>query len=153
MWRLAAVRNENLHFDTYKEEYPEHFARMFVNLDNQPHIWNTSYPTGQIFKQFRSRLPTDKLDADANRFWRNLQQATFGPGHPFDTEPRHTVFFDPGDVWIVDSRQVSRQIFYGRRILSIDFVVTLDSMRNRRKHYLEMSRSYQATIKRERQLA
>jgi hypothetical protein len=153
VWRLNTIHNENLHFDTYKEEYPEHFARMFINLDSQPRIWNTGYTTDQIFRQFRARVPSGKVDVDPNRFWRNLQQAMFGPGHPFDNEPRHSAFFDPGDVWVVDSRQVAHQIFYGRRAISIDFVVTLDSMQDRRKHYLEMSRSYQTTIKRERELA
>ena len=43
---------------------------------------------------------------------------------------------DPGDVWIVDSRQIAHQIFYGRRALSIDFSVKRESMENPDRHYL-----------------
>ena len=44
VWRLNTIMNENMHVDTYKEESQSHFARMFVNLDSQPRIWQTSWP-------------------------------------------------------------------------------------------------------------
>ena len=42
VWRLNTIHNENLHVDTYATDYEDHFARLFINLDDQPRIWNTS---------------------------------------------------------------------------------------------------------------
>lgn len=41
-----------------------------------------------------------------------------------------------GEVWMVDSRRISHQIFYGRRALSVDYIATPQSMSDPRKHYL-----------------
>ena len=43
VWRLNTIRNENMHVDTYKVPFKEHFARLFINLDNQPRIWQASH--------------------------------------------------------------------------------------------------------------
>ena len=54
------------------------------------------------------------------------------------------IYFDPGDIWIVDSRLISHQIFYGRRAISIDFFVEPASMLNSSKHYLALAKKYRS---------
>jgi hypothetical protein len=140
VWRLNTIRRENLHVDTYREPLPEHFARLFINLDNQPRIWNTGYSIDQMYRKFGSKMPAKAFEGDdLNRFWLDLQTTVYGNSRQMDNEPRHTIFFEPGDVWAVDSRQVAHQIFYGRRAISIDFVVPRDAMRDPGKHYLAMA--------------
>jgi hypothetical protein len=151
VWRLKVTLNENLHFDTYKdtEVFPDHFARMFINLDTQPRIWHTSYTVDEIYAKFGRKVSREIVEkASSNRFWRELNHAAFGKGNEWwDGSPRHIAYFDPGDVWVVDSRQVSHQIYYGRRAISIDFVVARDTMRDQSRHYLTLAEQYRAGLK------
>jgi hypothetical protein len=140
VWRLNTIRRENLHVDTYRNPLPDHFARLFINLDTQPRIWNTSYTIGQMYEKFGRKMPDKAFEGDdLNRFWHILAMTAFGDSRHMDNEPRHAIFFEPGDVWVVDSRQVAHQIFYGRRAVSIDFFVPRDAMHDPTKHYLTMA--------------
>jgi hypothetical protein len=139
VWRLNTIRAENMHVDTYKKEHKLHFARMFVNLDNQPRIWQTSWRIEDMLRQAKKRLQPVELEGLSRaEIWSKLNAAFFGQNSRqfWDDQPRHIAFFDPGDVWVVDSRQVSHQIFYGRRALSIDFTVPKEHMKNPKLHYL-----------------
>ena len=142
VWRLNTIRNENLHIDTYPHEFEEHFARLFINLDNQPRIWMTSYTVEEMFERFGGHLSQEMLEtASADKIRAAVNEVAFGGRSTvwWDRQPRHMVYFDPGDVWAVDSRQVSHQIFYGRRAVSIDFFVDKASMRKHKRHYLHMA--------------
>ena len=145
VWRLNTIHNENLHIDTYEADNPDHFARLFINLDTQPRIWMTSYGVEELFERFGDQIPTETLtDASPNQIRNALNEAAFGGRSNiwWDRQPRHVAYFDPGDVWAVDSRQVSHQIFYGRRAVSIDFFVDPTSMRKRKRHYLTMAETF-----------
>ena len=63
---------------------------------------------------------------------------TGDPRKWWDNRPRHVAYFQPGDVWAVDSRQVAHQIFYGRRAISIDFTVDTTTMLDPGRHYLAL---------------
>ena len=142
VWRLNTIRNENLHIDTYATEFEEHFARLFINLDNQPRIWMTSFTTEELFQRFGAGLTREQLETmNAGQVRAALNSIVFGGRSNvwWDRQPRHMIYFDPGDVWAVDSRQVSHQIFYGRRAVSIDFFVDKASMRKPKRHYLHMA--------------
>ena len=139
VWRLNTIRNENLHVDTYVTEYTDHFARLFINLDDQPRIWMTSWTLEELYARFGDRLPREMLlNSGPGEIHRALNDVAFGGRSNiwWDEEPRHVCYFDPGDVWAVDSRQVSHQIFYGRRAVSIDFFVEPESMAKPKRHYL-----------------
>jgi hypothetical protein len=147
MWRLNTIMAENMHVDTYKNEEEHHFARMFVNLDTQPRIWHTSWRIQDMIEQAKGRIPPEKLEnVSRGKVWENLNKSFFGQNSRqwWDDQPRHIAFFAPGDVWIVDSRQVAHQIFYGRRALSIDFFVAKEHMRNPGLHYLELADRFRA---------
>jgi hypothetical protein len=147
VWRLNTVMNENMHLDVYDEERPHHFARMFINLDTQPRIWQTSWTIDDLVEQLKGRIP-DTVIREKSRadLWKELSFALFGPSPEewWDSQPRHVAYFDPGDVWIVDSRQVAHQILYGRRALSIDFSVARESMRDPSRHYLSFVDRFRA---------
>jgi hypothetical protein len=51
-------------------------------------------------------------------------------------QPRHLAFFEPGEVWFVDSRTVAHQIFYGRQAVSSESVVERQNMADPARHYL-----------------
>jgi hypothetical protein len=142
VWRLNTIMNENMHVDTYKEVFPDHFARLFINLDTQPRIWHTSWPVAEIFSRHADKVPADVAAAANTDAFRTLvNKAAFGglSSHWWDVEPRHVIYFQPGDCWAVDSRQVAHQIFYGRRALSVDFFVDKASMLKPNRHYLAMA--------------
>lgn len=144
VFRLSVVRAENMHFDLYKEADQNQFARMFINLDNQPRIWHTSWRATDAIRQFGDRVDLSiRQNGGANDIWNALTPRVFGRSSLewWDSEPRHIAFFDPGDAWIVDSRQVAHQIFYGRRAVSLDFAVDRDTMRSQSSHYLNLAES------------
>ncbi len=140
VWRLNTVRNENLHVDTYVDDFQDHFARLFINLDNQPRIWTTSWTLEEMYARYGDQLPREMLlNSHPGDIHKAINAVSFGGGRStvwWDKQPRHVVYFDPGDIWAVDSRQVAHQIFYGRRAVSIDFFVDRDSMMKPKRHYL-----------------
>ena len=147
VWRLNTIHNENMHVDTYTEHYEDHFARLFINLDDQPRIWMTSWTLEQMYGQFGGHLSREMLYAGPlNEIHSAINAATFGGRSTvwWDKQPRHVAYFDPGDVWAVDSRQVAHQIFYGRRAVSIDFFVDRDSMWKPKRHYLHTAARFRS---------
>jgi hypothetical protein len=147
MLRLNTIMAENMHVDTYKNENEQHFARMFINLDTQPRIWHTSWRIGDMVERAAGRIPPDELEGlSRGEVWSKLNSNFFGQNSRewWDDQPRHIGFFAPGDVWIVDSRQVAHQIFYGRRALSIDFSVPKQLMKNPSLHYLEVAERFRS---------
>jgi hypothetical protein len=147
VWRLNTIRNENLHVDTYRELFPDHFARLFINLDNQPRIWQTSYSIQEIAARFAKEASPEILrEGDGSAIFLELNRAAFGAGTRewWDGRPRHVAYFDPGDVWAVDSRQRAHQIFYGRRAVSIDFFVDPKSMKHPERQYLALAERFRA---------
>ena len=148
VWRLHTIMAENLHVDTYKTPLPDHFARMFINLDDQPRIWHTSWTIDDIMKMQDGRVSREILESgDLNKIWATMNQQTFGKNSKewWDNQPRHIAYFEPGDVWVVDSRQVSHQIYYGRRAVSIDFTVDSQSMLNPSRQYLALAEDFRSS--------
>ncbi|MEM7200592.1 MAG: Kdo hydroxylase family protein [Planctomycetota bacterium] len=137
-WRFSETLNENLHVDVYREDLPDHHLRLFVNLDDAPRIWNVSWNLDQMLGAHLQDLdPEFVRQATPGRICHDLNFAVFGRVSEAgrDGQPRHVVFFDPGDVWLVDSRKVSHQVLFGRRAVSTDFAIRVDSMADQRQHY------------------
>jgi hypothetical protein len=112
---------------------------MFVNLDVVPRIWHTSHSLEDLLERFGHVLTDHELATlGPSALMRLLNQRVYGglskAGQ--DGQPRHTAFFLPGEVWMVDSRRISHQIFYGRRALSLDYFATPESMNDPSKYYL-----------------
>jgi hypothetical protein len=47
-----------------------------------------------------------------------------------DSEPRHRIAFDPGEVWLGESRLISHQIYYGEAAMVYMWFVRAASMAN-----------------------
>jgi hypothetical protein len=140
-WRLNETWNENLHFDVYREDIETHHLRVFVNLDSAPRIWHTSHSLESLLKNELTRL--DRSFISQNTPGRICHTLNFEVFKGFEEsgregQPKHIIFFEPGDIWFVDSRKVSHQIFFGRKALSTEYVIHNDSMRDPKKHYLKI---------------
>lgn len=153
VWRLNTIRNENMHVDTYTTEFREHFARLFINLDDQPRIWMTSWTLEDLYERFGGEIPAEVLETGRpGDVHAAVNEAAFGGRSNiwWDSQPRHVAYFEPGEVWAVDSRQVAHQIFYGRRAVSIDFFVDPESMLKKKRHYLHAAERFRARALAER---
>jgi len=98
-----------------------------------------------MFEHFGKKIDMKIYETGTRaQIWMELNKVAFGGLSKvwWDQQPRHVIYFAPGDVWAVDSRQVAHQIFYGRRALSVDFVVDVDSMKNPTKHYLNLAEDF-----------
>jgi len=149
VWRLNTTMNENMHLDAYESANEEHFARMFINLDNQPRIWQTSWPVDYLLTILEDKTSaTSAIDKSDSDLWKDISLSLFGdsPKKWWDNQPRHVAYFAPGDIWIVDSRQIAHQIFYGRRALSIDFSVPKSAMLDPSRHYLSFVNQFRARL-------
>jgi hypothetical protein len=139
-YRGSDTFNENLHIDVYKEEIPTHHFRVFVNLDNAHRIWHTSWRLSDILNTRLQELPRKSLESlNSGDLNKALNFHVFGGKNGvFEDlkQPRHVAFFEPGEIWFVDSRTVSHQIFYGRQALSSESVVDRKNMADPARHYL-----------------
>ena len=98
VWRLQDIYAENLHLDAYLEPNPNHFARMFINLDTQPRIWHTSWQAEDVIRIAKARVPRqDATRLSANDLWASFNGAVFGKTSRewWDDQPRHIAFFEP----------------------------------------------------------
>ena len=138
--RLNRLVGLSMHIDSYAGEIATHHARMFINLDNQARIWQTSYTVDEILARVGNRMTRqDHERLSPAAWWNALRYRGLGETQAnacWDDNPRHICVFEPGDVWIVDSRQIAHQIFYGRRAMTIDFTVDRASMLDPGRHYL-----------------
>jgi hypothetical protein len=137
-WRMSDTINENLHFDVYKKDQPDHHLRLFVNIDSCPRIWHTSHTLMHLLDTSLHLLPKEFLqEATPGRLCHDLNFAVFGGFEKAGREgaDKHIAFFEPGEVWLVDSRKVSHQIFFGRRAISTDHAIDVTSMQDPGLHY------------------
>lgn len=118
--RLTRTLFENLHWDDHSIDDDFHQARVFANLDTRPRIWHVSHRITDMMRQlykahdlgrFAGRDPNEML------FYIN-SKILGGQGHKWmDDQPRHRLAFDPGEVWLGESRLLSHQIYYGESAL------------------------------------
>jgi hypothetical protein len=138
--RCAPTFNENLHVDVYDEDIPNHHFRLFVNLDIAHRIWTTSWRLSDLLAKRLHELPRQQLETlTPGGLLKALNFHVFGGINSIyeeKGEPRHTAYFEPGEIWFVDSRKVSHQIFYGRRAISSESAVATATMQNPARHYL-----------------
>jgi hypothetical protein len=121
IWRHTETRVENLHFDIDQDSAGFESVRLYLNMDDIPRIWHTSYQLGQIVPAYYEELELGSLkDQPLERLLQVLSLRLFGNWSSRGREqfPRHMVLFEPGDVWICDGRTVPHQVIYGRRVAS-----------------------------------
>jgi hypothetical protein len=121
--RFSETRMENLHYDMDAGSDDHEAFRLYINLDAYPRIWSTSYQLTTLLRKGGRRLLEGIDEASpAETILKRAVGRAFGGWNQRATErlaPRHQIYFDPGDVWIVDGRSVSHQVLSGYRVLSV----------------------------------
>jgi hypothetical protein len=155
--RLTRTLFENLHWDNHSIEDDFHQARIFTNLDTRPRIWHV----GHRFPDWM-RLHYDEYDLgrfagkDPNLLIDFATGEILGGTRKtwMDKEPRHRVAFDPGEVWLGESRLISHQIYYGEAAMVYMWFVNAASMASQNSRFNqriedlhhEMSERTRATV-------
>lgn len=129
--RLTRTLFENLHWDNHSIDDDFHQARIFTNLDTRPRIWHV----GHRFPDW-IRMHYDEFDLarfagkDPNLLIDFVTSEVLGGTRKtwMDNEPRHRVAFEPGEVWLGESRIISHQIYYGESAMVYMWFVDAASM-------------------------
>jgi hypothetical protein len=129
--RLTQTLFENLHWDNHSIDDDFHQARIFTNLDIRPRIWNV----GHRFPDW-VRMHYDEYDLgrfagkDPNLLIDFVTGDILGGTRKTwkDNEPRHRIAFQPGEVWLGESRLISHQIYYGESAMVYMWFVNRRSM-------------------------
>jgi hypothetical protein len=131
--RLTRTLFENLHWDNHSIEDDFHQARIFVNLDSRPRIWNVSHRFPDWVERFYREHDLGRFAGkDPNLMLDYMNGRVLGGtlNSWMDNEPRHRIAFDPGEVWLGESRLISHQIYYGEAAMVYMWFVTPSSMSN-----------------------
>ena len=121
IWRHTETRVENLHFDIDQDSAAFESVRLYLNMDDIPRLWHTSYQLQRILPAYYGELGLkDMAGQPLEKLLQALSLRLFGNWSSRGREqfPRHMVLFEPGDVWICDGRTVPHQVIYGRRVAS-----------------------------------
>ena len=131
--RLTQTLFENLHWDNHSIDDDFHQARIFANLDCRPRIWNVSHRFPDWVRanyeahdlgRFAGKDPNLLIDYVTGNVLGGTQNTWK------DSQPRHHVAFEPGEVWLGESRLISHQIFYGDSAMVYMWFVDAASMAN-----------------------
>lgn len=131
--RLTRTLFENLHWDNHSIDDDFHQARIFTNLDTRPRLWNVSHRFIDWVRQhyveydlqrFAGRDPNAMLDFITGEVFGGTRKTWM------DSQPRHRVAFDPGEVWLGESRLISHQILYGESAAVYMWFVKAETMAN-----------------------
>ena len=131
--RLTRTLFENLHWDNHSIDDDFHQARIFANLDVRPRLWNvgSSFP-----KWVRASYEDHDLGRfagkDPNQMLAYVTGEVLGGTRNtwMDNEPKHRIAFDPGEIWLGESRLISHQIYYGEAAMVYMWFVKTGSMVN-----------------------
>lgn len=136
--RLTQTLFENLHWDNHSIEEDFHQARIFANLDTRPRLWHV----GHRFPDW-VRMHYDEYDLgrfagkNPNLMINFITGDVLGGTRKtwMDNEPRHRIAFEPGEVWLAESRLVSHQIYYGEAAMVYMWFVNAETMANPDKRF------------------
>lgn len=131
--RLTRTLFENLHWDNHSIDEDFHQARVFANLDVRPRLWNVSRAFTDWVKGSYSEHDLGRFAGkDPNLLIAYVNGEVLGGTRNtwMDNELRHRIAFDPGEVWLGESRLISHQIYYGEAAMVYMWFVKIASMAN-----------------------
>jgi hypothetical protein len=131
--RLTRTLFENLHWDEHWIDGDFHTARVFANLDRRPRIWNLSHHFTEMMRLLYDEHDLGRFaDKEPNDLLSYINSTVLGGMTDKWKEdlPKHRVAFEPGEVWLAESRLVSHQIYYGEAALVYMWLVHAKSMSN-----------------------
>jgi hypothetical protein len=131
--RLTRTLFENLHWDNHSIDDDFHQARIFANLDTRPRIWHLGHRFPDWLRMHYAEYDLGRFAGkDPNLLINFVTGEVLGGTWKtwMDTEPRHRIAFDPGEVWLGESRMISHQIYYGESAMVYMWFVKAASMAN-----------------------
>jgi hypothetical protein len=131
--RLTQTLFENLHWDDHSIDDDFHQARVFANLDTRPRIWHLSHRFPVMMRAIYQEHDLARFAGrDPNKMLFYIHSEILGGLHNKwrDSLPRHRIAFEPGEIWLGESRLVSHQIYYGEAALVYMWFVRVSSMAN-----------------------
>lgn len=131
--RLTRTLFENLHWDNHSIDDDFHQARIFANLDVRPRLWSVGRGFSEWVREFYLEHDLGRFAGqDPNLMIAYITSEVLGGTRNswMDREPRHRVAFDPGEVWLGESRLISHQIYYGEAAMVYMWFVDPASMSN-----------------------
>jgi hypothetical protein len=129
--RLTRTLFENLHWDNHSIDDDFHQARIFANLDSRARIWNVGHPFPDWVRRSYAEHNLDRFAGkDPNLMIDYANGHVLGGTQEIwkDIAPRHRVAFEPGEVWLAESRLISHQIVYGESAMVYMWFVRNESM-------------------------
>lgn len=138
--RLTQTLFENLHWDNHSIDDDFHQARIFANLDVRPRLWSVGRSFTDWVREFYVEHDLRRFAGkDPNLMIAYITGEVLGGTRNswMDREPRHRIAFDPGEVWLGESRLLSHQIYYGEAAMVYMWFVDPSSMSNRSNRFNE----------------
>lgn len=129
--RLTRTLFENLHWDDHSIDDDFHQARVFANLDTRPRIWHVSHRIDEIMRRLYDEHDLGRFAGkDPNEMLFHINGSVLGGQRQKWKEelPKHRIAFEPGEVWLGESRLVSHQIYYGEAALVYMWFVRTSAM-------------------------
>lgn len=129
--RLTRTLFENLHWDNHSIDDDFHQARIFANLDVRPRLWSVGRGFSDWVREFYLEHDLGRFAGkDPNLMIAYITGEVLGGTRNswMDREPRHRIAFDPGEVWLGESRLISHQIYYGEAAMVYMWFVDPASM-------------------------
>ena len=129
--RLTQTLFENLHWDNHSIDDDFHQARIFANLDSRPRIWSVSHRFTDWVRRYYHKYDLGRFAGkDPNLLIDFVAGSVLGGtlNTWMDNQPRHRIAFEPGEVWLGESRLLSHQIYYGEAAMVYMWFVELSSM-------------------------
>lgn len=130
-WRLTPTEGSGLHLDTFGtpgERIPRdkrwHRIKFFINLDDEPRRWWTSYTLPETLKQVRGHLP-GQLPDDINHV--NYLIDNCGG---LDDLPYHKIQYPTLSAVFGNAEAVTHAVRYGRRMVAGEFLCEYGDMLN-----------------------
>ena len=136
--RLTRTLFENLHWDNHSIDDDFHQARVFANLDTRPRLWSIGHNFIDWVRDHYHEYDLGRFAGeDPNRMLDFITSSVLGGTQNtwMDKEPRHRVAFDPGEVWLGESRFLSHQIYYGEAAMVYMWFVSVSSMAQPAKRF------------------
>ena len=129
--RLMQTFFENLHWDNHSIDDDFHQARIFANVDSRPRIWHISHHSDDFMRQIYEEHDLSRfVGKDPNELLEFIHADLLGGTLQtwMENLPKHKVAFDPGEVWVAESRLISHQIYYGEAALVFMWFMRADDM-------------------------
>jgi len=129
--RLTQTLFENLHWDNHSIDDDFHQARIFANLDTRPRIWHVSHRFIDYMRNaYREHDLGRFAGKDPNLMLSYINGDVLGGTTKtwMEALPKHRIAFDPGELWLGESRMISHQIFYGESAMVYMWFIRAASM-------------------------